>query len=84
MCSVKPRNASACSLPALTMPPIRQGNSVEYLREHAELGPADLAEADQVVAVLVQELWRGVGERRDVGEQRVELGLAVLERVGRR
>ena len=30
MCRVNPRNASAWSLPALTMPLVRQGNSGEY------------------------------------------------------
>ena len=30
MCSVKPRKASACSLPALTMPAVRQGYSGAY------------------------------------------------------
>ncbi len=51
--------------------------------EHPELGPADLAEPDHVGLVVVEERPGAVGEVGDVGEQRVELDLAVLERAGR-
>ena len=52
--------------------------------EHPQLGGADLAEPDQVVAVLGQEGARGVGERRHVGEQGLELLLLGLQGPGGR
>ena len=51
-------------------------------RQHPQLGPADLAEPDQVVAVVVEEGARGAGELGDVVEERVQLGRAVLEGAG--
>ncbi len=52
------------------------------LGEEAQLGAAEVAEADQVVAVGVEEALGGRGEAADVLEERVELVLATLERLG--
>ena len=83
MCSVKPRKASACSLPALTMPPGQAGVLRCVLRQQPQLLGAELAEPDDVVAVLVEEDAGVVGELRQVGEERLQLLLALLERAGR-
>ena len=82
MCRVKPRNASAWSLPALTMPRVRQVYSGAYFAKTRSCCRADLAEPDQVVAVVVEEVGGGVGEGGDVVEEGVQLLLATLEGAG--
>ena len=52
------------------------------LRQQPQLLGAELAEADDVVAVLVEEDPGVVGEPRQVGEERVQLLLTLLERAG--
>ena len=82
MCRVKPRNASACRSPALTMPSEQAGVLRRVLGEEAQLGAAEVAESDEVVAVGVEEALGGRGEAADVLEERVELVLAALEGLG--
>ena len=84
MCRVNPRNASAWSLPALTMPLVRQGNSGEYFANTRSCWAASWLTRMMFVVVLRQEAAGGVGEPGDVVEQLVELLLATLERVAGR
>ena len=52
-------------------------------RQQGEDRLAELAEADQVVAVVVEEPGGGVGEGRAVDQERLEVGLLRAQRVAR-